>query len=121
LVAILKSHAIICCVFNSNPKHASHYCLQFVLHNNLQIIPTCFNALYFGNYSVITLTMFTTYQFFIQISVYWKFHCIVEVVSLIGFVLFVKGPVTGTVHDKDHIFSFLSHHIRNFYFLLAVD
>lgn len=65
----------------------------------------------------ILFMMFTTYQFGIQISIYWKFHCIVEVVSLIGFVPFVKGPMTGTVHDKDHIFScFVTSHIFILYF-----
>jgi hypothetical protein len=63
--------------------------------------------------------MITTYQFDIQVSVYWKFHCIVEVVSLIGFVPFEKGPVTGTVHDKDHIFSYVSSHLSFLFFTFS--
>jgi hypothetical protein len=31
-----------------------------------------------------------------------EIYCVVEVVSLMGFVHFVKGPEMGTVHDNDH-------------------
>jgi hypothetical protein len=83
----------------------------------LQIIPTCFNGPYFGEYSV-TLSMFATDQFGVQVSM--EIHSIVEVVSLNRVCSVLKGPVTGTVHDKDHIFSCLSY-LTHFNFLLSVD